>query len=106
MERLVEPQSRFARLVFHASVLLLLGCGFAATAIAASTRYYYDDLGRVVQAIGSDGSVRQYQYDANGNVTAINRIGGGSLTISGLSPSIGHVTASVTIFGAGFSATP
>ena len=41
---------------------------------AATTQYYYDDLGRIVQAVRSDGAVFQYQYDANGNVLAINRI--------------------------------
>lgn len=87
-------------------VVLLLGVWFSASAAAETTRYYYDDLGHVIQAIGSDGSIRQYQYDQNGNVTAINRITGGALTISGLSPSIGHVTASVTLFGSGFSPTP
>jgi YD repeat-containing protein len=83
-------------------LLLLIG----AIAQAATTQYYYDDVGRIVQAIGSDGTIRQYQYDENGNVTAINRISGNTLTVSGLSPTIGHVTASVTIYGTGFSAAP
>jgi YD repeat-containing protein len=83
--------------------LLLL---ISTVAHAATTRYYYDDLGRIVQAIGSDGTIQQYQYDHNGNVTAINRVSGSALTVSGLSPTIGHVTASVTIYGTGFSATP
>lgn len=35
--------------------------------------YSYDGLGRLVQAVGSDGSVIGYQYDANGNLLSINR---------------------------------
>jgi YD repeat-containing protein len=35
--------------------------------------YVYDSLGRLIQATGTDGSQITYQYDANGNVTMINR---------------------------------
>jgi len=35
--------------------------------------YAYDAHHRLIQATGSDGSEIDYQYDANGNVTAINR---------------------------------
>lgn len=35
--------------------------------------YTYDNLGRISHAVGSDGSSIDYTYDANGNVTAINR---------------------------------
>lgn len=87
-------------------IYIFLLCLMGLAAQAATTQYYYDDLGHIVQAIGSDGTIRQYQYDENGNVTAINRISGNALTISGLSPTIGHVTASVTIYGSGFSAVP
>jgi trimeric autotransporter adhesin len=73
---------------------------------AATTQYYYDDLGRIVQAVRSDGAVFQYQYDANGNVLAINRVGASSISIAELTPRIGHAGATVTITGAGFSATP
>ena len=51
---------------------------------AATTQYYYDDLGRIVQAVRSDGAVFQYQYDANGNVLAINRISASSVSIAEL----------------------
>lgn len=73
---------------------------------AASTQYYYDDLGRIVQAVRSDGAVFQYQYDANGNVLAINRISATSVSIAELTPRIGHAGATLTISGTGFSATP
>lgn len=87
---------------FALGILLLT----STVAGAGTTQYYYDDLGRVIQAIRSDGAVRQYQYDENGNITAINRVSAGTLSISGLSPTIGHVGATVTIFGTGFSSTP
>ncbi|MGE0113544.1 MAG: fibronectin type III domain-containing protein [Steroidobacteraceae bacterium] len=35
--------------------------------------YTYDALGRISHTAGSDGSASDYQYDANGNVTTINR---------------------------------
>lgn len=88
------------------SLLLLAALLVAFSAKAATTQYYYDDLGRVVQAISTDGSVQQYQYDTNGNVLVVNRVNATTLTISGLAPLVGRVGANVTISGAGFSATP
>lgn len=85
-----------------ALVLLLVG----SVCHAATTQYYYDDLGRIVQAVRSDGAVFQYQYDANGNVVAINRISASSVSIAELTPRTGHADSSVTISGTGFSATP
>lgn len=92
---------------------LLLGCIAVLTSFlggsvvqAATTQYFYDELGRIVQAVRSDGSVQQYQYDANGNVVAINRVSASSVSIANFSPLTGHVGASVTISGTGFSAVP
>lgn len=101
---LANPQAWLHVGLGHWALLLF----FANTAVQAATtqQYYYDDAGRIVQAIGSDGTIRQYQYDENGNVTAINRVSSNALTISGLSPTIGHVTASVALYGTGFSAVP
>jgi YD repeat-containing protein len=47
----------------------------AATHYAGPTTYTYtyDNLGRISHVAGSDGSSIDYQYDANGNVTTINR---------------------------------
>jgi YD repeat-containing protein len=85
-----------------ALVLLLVG----SFCHAATTQYYYDDLGRIVQAVRSDGAVFQYQYDANGNVLAINRISASSVSIAELTPRSGHASSSVTNSGTGFSTTP
>jgi YD repeat-containing protein len=35
--------------------------------------YTYDELHRLVRAAGSDSSIIEYEYDANGNVVLINR---------------------------------
>lgn len=83
-------------------VLLLVG----SFCHAATTQYYYDDLGRIVQAVRSDGAVFQYQYDANGNVLAINRISASSVSIAELTPRSGHAGSTLTISGTGFSTTP
>jgi YD repeat-containing protein len=75
-------------------------------AFAVETQYVYDELGRLVQAARSDGTVIQYVYDANGNLLSINRHGASSLAIATFSPTITHATATVLISGSGFSAVP
>ncbi len=76
------------------------------TAAVADTQYYYDDLGRLVQAVDSSGSTVQYDYDANGNLLSINRINSSQLFISNVSPLIVHAGNIVTVTGTGFSSTP
>jgi YD repeat-containing protein len=72
----------------------------------AGAEYIYDDLGRIVQAANSDGSVTLYRYDANGNLTRIERTNGSALSITSLTPLATFAGQSVTISGTGFSATP
>ena len=85
-----------------AFVVLLVG----SQASHAGVSYAYDDLGRVTQATYTDGSIVQYQYDANGNIVAINRLQTSALSISSFTPAIGQANSIVTITGSGFSATP
>lgn len=91
-------------------LIVLATCALLATHLlawplhAATTQYSYDAMGRLIQAARSDGSVVQYQYDDNGNVVAINRLSVATLSIAGLTPLIGHVGATVTVSGTGFSA--
>lgn len=86
-------------------LICLISLMIAAQARATTTQYYYDDLGRIVQSVRSDGAIHQYQYDGTGNVLAINRVASSTVSISGLTPRIGHAGASVTIYGSGFSTT-
>ena len=67
--------------------------------------FAYDPLGRLVQAVGLDGNGAQYSYDAVGNITSIRRVTAGSLGIVDFIPHGGTVGSTVTIYGAGFSAT-
>jgi YD repeat-containing protein len=68
--------------------------------------YAYDELGRLVQVTDPNGDSAIYRYDRVGNITAIERPGGATVAISGFTPISGLVGATVTIYGAGFSATP
>lgn len=76
------------------------------TAVLAATQYLYDDLGRLVLAANADGSATVYAHDENGNVVTIINWAASGPVIAGFSPMQGHAGTPVTIFGAGFSATP
>jgi YD repeat-containing protein len=67
--------------------------------------YVYDDLGRLVAVIDKDGNAATYSYDAVGNLLSISRQAPTQVSIIQFSPGSGPVGASVTIYGAGFSAT-
>jgi hypothetical protein len=41
------------------------------------SRYVYDHLGRITQAVRDDSTGEYLQYDLNGNVTSLDRIAGG-----------------------------
>jgi YD repeat-containing protein len=73
---------------------------------APKLRYAYDPLGRLVQAVASDGTAVQYSYDAVGNITAVRRLAGGALRIVDFVPPAGAIGSTVAVYGAGFSATP
>lgn len=51
-------------------------------------------------------NVVQYTYDAAGNIVEIKRQSPGGFAITSFDPTSGAVGAAVTIYGAGFSATP
>jgi hypothetical protein len=76
------------------------------TAALAATQYLYDDLGRLVLAANSDGSATVYAHDENGNVATIIQWAASGSVIAGFSPTYGHAGNTLTIYGAGFSATP
>lgn len=92
------------RLWLLGGLLAILMASVACDSASAATYYSYDQLGRVTQAVETDGTTTQYTYDANGNVTSINRTEGTAvLSISSVSTSTGAVGSSITITGTGFS---
>jgi YD repeat-containing protein len=71
--------------------------------------YVYDDLGRLCAVVDQNGNSARYQYDAVGNITAIERTdvtGSDPVVITTVAPLSGPVGARVSILGRGFSATP
>ena len=103
-------------------VVLALACGLIAVcgcadnkpdlaknsgAVGAGPRvhYYYDALGRLIQAASSDGNGVQYGYDAVGNITAIRRLAADALSVVDFAPRAGPVGSTVTVYGSGFDAT-
>jgi YD repeat-containing protein len=68
--------------------------------------YAYDELGRLVQVTDPSGESAIYRYDLVGNILAIERPGSSGVSISEFTPNGAIVGTTVTIYGAGFSATP
>ncbi|MFZ1889528.1 MAG: RHS repeat domain-containing protein [Candidatus Binataceae bacterium] len=87
------------------AVILAAAALLAARPACADITYIYDAAGRLNYVINASGSVAQYVYDSDGNITQI-AVSQPSLAIYQLSPSSGAVGTSVTIYGTGFSATP
>lgn len=113
-QRVRALTSKFGRL-FHAQVrwkLVLPNVLLATLAVSASpdalaqVRYYYDELGRLVQAVAPDGSSVQYRYDAAGNITLVRRNAVNALSLAEFAPNSGPAGTAVTIYGSGFSTTP
>jgi YD repeat-containing protein len=80
---------------------------FSLTAGTQSTiSYFYDELGRLNGASDSQGNTATYNYDAVGNLLSISVNPSSQVSIVTFDPIAGHVGASVTINGTGFSTTP
>ena len=93
----------------------LLLCSFLAAAFAlpAAThadqaQYFYDELGRLVGVVDSQGNAAIYTYDEVGNLLAIQRFttGATGIGIFLISPNKALVGTNVEIKGFGFIATP
>jgi YD repeat-containing protein len=63
----------------------------------AKIHYYYDPLGRLVQATATDGTGVHYAYDQVGNITAVRRLNAGVLGVVDFVPRTGAVGTAVTI---------
>ena len=69
-----------------------------------TTRFVYDDNGRLTSVISPNGEAAIYDYDAAGNFTAIRRISADTLTLLAFFPHEGSARDEVTFVGAGFNA--
>lgn len=69
-----------------------------------TTRFVYDDNGRLTAVIAPNGEAAIYDYDAAGNFTAIRRISADTLTLLAFSPHEGGAGDEVTFVGTGFNA--
>jgi YD repeat-containing protein len=90
-----------------ATLLLLLICLAWALPINAqqggTTTYVYDDNGRLHAVISPTGEAAVYEYDAAGNITAIQRLPATSLAILSFSPHEGLPGDQVIFTGVGFA---
>lgn len=96
-----------------AAILGLLLTGFLASLAQAQSppiQYVYDRLNRLVAAVNAAGDVAVYQYDAVGNLLAVQRVNAadipGAVGITFVYAETGTAGSEVLIFGKGFSDTP
>lgn len=91
---------------FFAIAALLAVALSCPPAAAATVHYVYDQLGRLIAEIDSSGDTTRYTYDAAGNLLSVTRDSSSGFRVDDFSPSSGRVGDAVTIFGAGFIASP
>src|SRR5437868_7323722 len=78
-------------------LLLLVALLGAATPALADVRHFYDEKGRLIETVGPNGESVRYEYDAAGNLTAVNRLGTNNVTVTSVTPNFGQVGTTVTI---------
>jgi len=83
--------------------LAVVSCPVAAQQ-GVTTRYVYDDLGRLRAVISPAGEAAVYEYDPAGNFTAIRRLAADALELLEFSPKTGLPGDRVTLIGVGFGA--
>ena len=74
----------------------------AAAQQGGTTRYVYDDNGRLRAVVAPSGEAAVYEYDAAGNITAIRRLPADALALFSFSPREGYFGTLVTFTGTGF----
>ena len=83
---------------------MLLSLSVFATAQTQTSRYIYDDDGRLRAVIAPSGEAAVYDYDAAGNFTAIRRLGANTLELLTFAPRSGVPGTEVVFYGIGFGA--
>lgn len=90
-----------------ALLTLSLVLGVPATAAArqgGTTRYVYDDNGRLHAVVAPTGEAAVYEYDGAGNITNVRRLAAGELVLFSFTPREGIYGDLVTFSGVGFGA--
>jgi len=87
-------------------IVIALVLATATAQAIADVQYAYDPAGRLVQVVAADGSSAVYQYDAAGNILAIQRVAADQLVLVAFNPASGGPGAQVALQGGGFSPTP
>ena len=94
---------------FYVMAFVCLSLWFSSSLVLAqqpaTTRYVYDDNGRLRAVITTDGKANIYEYDAAGNLTAIRQNAAGQLEILDFFPREGGPGTVVKIVGTGFTGT-
>jgi len=85
-------------------IAIVLAAASSAYAQGGTTRYVYDDNGRLRAVIAPSGEANIYEYDAAGNFTAIRRNMANTLEALDFYPREGAPGTQVTIIGTGFGA--
>jgi YD repeat-containing protein len=82
----------------------LLCLPLCAAAQGQTSRYVYDDDGRLLAVIAPNGEAVVYEYDAAGNFTAVRRLDVDALELLTFAPRSGVAGTRVVFYGVGFSA--
>jgi YD repeat-containing protein len=105
-ERHNEVSKRMLRALLM--LVLIVACAVVLPSAGAQqggkTRYVYDANGRLVAVVSPAGEAVAYDYDRAGNITAIRRLGSGTLVLLGFFPQEGGAGDEVTFVGTGFGA--
>lgn len=85
-------------------VIVFVALPLTAMAQGGTSRYVYDDNGRLRAVVAPNGEANIYDYDAAGNFTGIRRVDANFLTLFTFYPKQGVAGDRVTIIGLGFGA--
>lgn len=66
-----------------------------------TTRYVYDENGRLIAVIAPTGEAAVYEYDPAGNITAIRRLGANAFELLSFAPTSGTEGDRVSLYGVG-----